>query len=56
VGQTTAAAEGTLLHISAIQQSEEHKNKRAFEGTLLKVYKVRAAQWKWKLSFSNDKI
>jgi hypothetical protein len=27
VGQTTAAAEGTLLHISATQQSNNHKNK-----------------------------
>jgi len=27
VGQTTAAAEGTLLHISETQQSDIHKSK-----------------------------
>lgn len=27
MGQTTAAAEGTLLHISATQQNDNHTNK-----------------------------
>ena len=27
MGQTTAAAEGTLLHISATKQSDNHKSK-----------------------------
>jgi len=35
VGQTTAAAEGTLLHISATQHSDIHKSKLPNTVTIL---------------------
>jgi len=34
VGQTTAAAEGTLLHISATQQSDNHNSKLPITATI----------------------